>query len=65
MMRIYRFRDKVAVSPTDGPTFYIDADTAAQTAEAIAKVAEEIGECKFIDSTVGTVEIETLNENER
>lgn len=57
-MRIYRFRDKVAVNPSEGPTFYLDADDANAIADALAKVAKDIGECGFTDSEVGTIEIE-------
>lgn len=62
-MRVYRFRDSVAVTPDDGPTFYIDPENASILAEAMRLVATDIQSVRFTDSDVGTIEIETSEES--
>ena len=61
-MRVYRFRDKVAINPPDGPTFYILASEAYKLAEALETCAEDIARLNFADSEVGTIGIETTEE---
>jgi len=56
-VHIYRFYDRVAVSPQIGGTFYVNAPKAARIARAINAVVREIKLKSFAESTVGTVAI--------
>lgn len=57
-MRIYRFRDEIAINPPEGPTFYIGHENAKELAFALSRCADEIEqEIPFPESTAGTTEI--------
>lgn len=64
MIHVYRFHDKVAVSPpdpdTDGgfsPTVYLNYSEARALARALYKGARSIVEEEYTRSTVGNIEI--------
>lgn len=40
--RIYRFRDKIALTPTDGPTIYLSKDEASGISQAIRMIERDI-----------------------
>ncbi len=53
-MRIYRFRDEIAINPPEGPTFYIGHENAKELAFALSRCADEIEqEIPFPESTAG------------
>ncbi len=58
MIRVYRFHDKVAVNPPDGPTFYLSRDAAQDVAAALMRGAYSVQQERFTQSTLGTAEID-------
>lgn len=58
MIRVYRFHDKVAVNPPDGPTFYLSRDAAQDFAIALQQAAYSVQSERFTRSTLGTMEID-------
>ena len=58
MIRVYRFGDKVAINPPDGPTFYVSRDAAKEMARVMDCLGWDIQDRGFTKSTWGTTEIE-------
>ena len=56
-LRIYRYFDKVAVTPIHGPTFHLTADQATRVVEAMSGCLDDIQASEFADSEFGTVEV--------
>lgn len=58
-MKVYRFRELVAVNPPtgDGPTFYLDPEEAAALANALYLVAFDCKSRRFTDSQIGEIDI--------
>jgi len=74
MVRVYRFRDKVAIHLTvrsssecgafgvgDGQTVYLSPDVAKELGEALIECVKDVEDYRFIDSPFKTVEIEENN----
>ncbi len=55
---IYRFRDRVAVHIGTGATVYLSPADARKIARALNAAARDIGERKFTESTLATVDLE-------
>ena len=53
-INVYRFGDRVAITPPDGRTFYLTADQARLVADALMACCDSINTEKFTDSNFGT-----------
>ena len=65
-MNVYRFGDKVAITPPDGsgerefsPTFYLSKEQGDALLFALMNVGEDITRLPFTKSQAGTTRIET------
>lgn len=54
---IYRFRDKVAINPPEGPTFYLSKEAARAMGQQMLLIAADIDSKTFSESKVKTVDI--------
>lgn len=62
---VYRYGDRVAVTPPEGPTKYLAPAEAASLSSALAGVALEIRDgVPFAKSAIGTATIETTGERD-
>lgn len=57
-MRVYRFHDKVAFNPDQGPTFYLTSDQARAVMRAMRGCVQDIASHTFGNSAFKTVDIE-------
>jgi len=58
MARVHRFRDAVAVSVGSGETVYMTPQQARKLARALNSTAKSCETERFIESTIGTFEVE-------
>ena len=54
---IYRFRDKIAVNPSEGPTIYLTKEAARSIAKHFLLIADDIETVKFGESNVATAKV--------
>ena len=58
-MQVYRFHERVAINPPDGPTFYLLPEQATRLGAALMAHSQDCHENKFTQSTLAPVVIET------
>jgi len=59
---IYRFRDKVAINPPKGDTFYLTPNEAFDMLIHLARGCDDIHKRAFVDSKMGTGYIEIIRD---
>lgn len=57
---VYRFGDRVAVSPPEGPTQYLTPAAARAMGRALGAAAQDVTRVRFTDSNYGTRRIDPL-----
>ena len=57
-MKIWRIGDEIAITPPDGPTFYLSTGQATQFLGVVDRVINDVSSKRFADSNIGTFSLE-------